>query len=440
MPEPLDELPQSNHPKQTTTADDAYDASTPPEAERAVKEPQGAEASDSPGEVQRHQGRRRILTFAVLLLVIASAFAWYLHSQTYEETDDAQVDGHIAPVSARVAGTVTAVYVQDDENVHVGQPLVELDRRTQAAAVEQSRARYEEAVAQLSAKQPNVLITQNNDRANISSDDAQLAQALAAVAGAKLDHDQAAAKVADAEAQDSRAQAEARRYRLLLEKQEVSREEYERYMATAASSDANLAAEQAALAASSKTVDQRKAQETAQRVKRDQDAANAPHELAIRVADVQAERASVNSAKAAFDRAILDLSFTKIVAPVSGIITQRSAEIGTRVSEGAQLMMIAQTNHLWVTANFKETQLRNIHPNQRVRIHIDALDRDFEGYIDSMPALTGARSSVLPPENATGNYVKVVQRLPIRIRFKAGQDGLAQLRLGMSAEPYVYLR
>ena len=398
---------------------------------------------DAPLSPEEQEGlKRRKLTLMVVILLVLSAAggAWYIHGQTYEETDDAQVDGHLAAISSRIAGTVTAVYAQDNDHIEVGQPLVSLDPRSQAVELEQARAQYEQAVFQLHAQQPNVAITQNNNRADVSSDDAQLAQARAAVSGAESDRAQAAAKIADAQAQVARDLAQYRRYKTLYEKKEASREEYERYEAASASSGAMLDAAQAALASASQTVDQRNAQLAAQRSKRAQDQANAPQMLRIRAADTETQRANADAAKAALDRASLDLSFTKVLAPISGIVTLRSVEIGTHATEGSQLMMIVQTDDLWLTANFKETQLRHMKPGQGVRIHIDALDKDFDGYVQSMPAVTGSRSSVLPPENATGNYVKVVQRLPIRIRFKSGQNGMNDLRPGMSAEPHVYLR
>ena len=162
-------------------------------------------------------------------------------------------------------------------------------------------------------------------------------------------------------------------------------------------------------------------------------------QVAIREADIKSQQANAEAAQAALEQSRLNLGYTRIDAPVSGVITQRSAEVGARISKGQQLFMIVQTSDLWVTANFKETQLARIHPGQHVRIHVDALHDDFDGTVESMPAVTGSRTSVLPPENATGNYVKVIQRLPVRIRFNAGQKDLDKLRPGMSVEPKVRL-
>jgi membrane fusion protein (multidrug efflux system) len=159
----------------------------------------------------------------------------------------------------------------------------------------------------------------------------------------------------------------------------------------------------------------------------------------MREADIKGQKANTEAAQAAFEKAKLDLTYTNIVAPVSGVVTQRSAEPGARVSPGEQLMMIVQTDDLWVTADFKETQLERMRPGQRVTIHVDAMHLDFAGTVESMPAITGSRTSVLPPENATGNYVKVIQRMPVRIRFNPGQKDIDKLRPGMSVEPKVYV-
>ncbi len=164
---------------------------------------------------------------------------------------------------------------------------------------------------------------------------------------------------------------------------------------------------------------------------------NAPAQLAIRQANVESQQANQQTAQAMLEQAELKLGYTKIVAPAAGIILKRSAEVGERINAGQQLMMIAQIGDLWVTADFKETQMRNIHPGQSVRIHVDALRQDFEGYVETIGGSTGALASVLPPENATGNYVKVVQRIPVRLRFKPNQNGLDRLRPGMSVEPDV---
>jgi membrane fusion protein (multidrug efflux system) len=198
-----------------------------------------------------------------------------------------------------------------------------------------------------------------------------------------------------------------------------------------------VAANRAALQSADQIIDQRKAQLEQAQSRLAQYLGNGPREMAIRRATVASERASAESASAQLEQAGLNLSYTKIASPVAGIVMTRSAELGSHVSAGQQLFQIAQIGDIWVTANFKETQLRSIRPRQPVTIHVDALKRDFDGYVEDLGAATGAVASVLPPENATGNFVKVVQRIPIRIRFKPDQDGLDRLRPGMSVEPDV---
>jgi membrane fusion protein, multidrug efflux system len=238
---------------------------------------------------------------------------------------------------------------------------------------------------------------------------------------------------------NERNQADFARYQTLFDKQEVARADYDQYKATASAQVQTVASNQAAVASAQKTVEQRMSQLAQQRSKLQQTQSSAPLQVAIRQADIKSQQANAEAAQAALEQSRLNLGYCRITAPVSGVITQRSAEVGARISKGQQLFMIVQTDDLWVTANFKETQLARIHPGQLVRIHVDALHDDFDGTIESMPAITGSRASVLPPENATGNYVKVIQRLPVRIRFNQGQKDLDKLRPGMSVEPKVHL-
>ncbi len=211
-------------------------------------------------------------------------------------------------------------------------------------------------------------------------------------------------------------------------------------MAAARSAEANVDAARASVASAEKLLEERKAEIDAQTARREQITRTAPRQLSIRQANLVTAEANVEAAAAQLKRAELNLGFCRVVSPVRGIVTQRSAEIGNRVSEAQPLMMIVATGDTWITANFKETQLARMRDGQRVRVHVDALKKDLEGFVEGIPAITGARSSVLPPENATGNYIKVVQRMPVRIRLNASQDGLERLRPGMSVEATVWLR
>jgi membrane fusion protein (multidrug efflux system) len=375
-----------------------------------------------------------------LLLVAGGAFSLYSESLKYESTDDAQIDGHLNPVSTRVAGTVKAVYVEDNQYVQAGAPLFDLDTRDFEVTLAQTKAQYAQALAQLRGEQPNLPITVTSNQTDAATARAQLIDADAGVAAAEHDYAAALQQLAQAEANNAKAQSDLRRYRQLLDKQEVAQSEYDQYESAAKAQSALVAARKETVASQAKTIEQRKAQVSEKQYSLDQTLTNAPRQLLIRNAGIQARVAGLEAIKAEIAQDELNIEYCHVVAPVAGLISQRSAEIGARVSTGQQLMMLVQTGDIWVTANFKETQLRKMRQGQHASVSIDALDKTFEGYVESMPAATGDRTSALPPENATGNYVKVVQRLPVRIRFKAGQQGLSELRSGMSAEPKVYLQ
>jgi membrane fusion protein (multidrug efflux system) len=376
---------------------------------------------------------------AIAIVLLAAAAGWYFYSQGYEDTDDAQVDGHLNPIASRIDGTIHAVYVDDNQAVKTGTLLAELDPSDDQVALQQAQAQYDQAMAQLGAAHPNLPITRISNLNDITSQQAEVSGAEAALAAAQHDLDSAVAKLRESQAVNERNQADFARYQTLFDKQEVARADYDQYRATASAQIQTVASNQAAVASAQKTVEQRMAQLAQQRSKLQQTQSSAPLQVAIRQADIKSQQANAESAQAALEQSRLNLSYCRIAAPVPGVITQRSAEVGARISKGQQLFMIVQTDDLWVTANFKETQLARIHPGQRVRIHVDALRDDFDGTVESMPAITGSRASVLPPENATGNYVKVIQRLPVRIRFDRGQKDLDKLRPGMSVEPKVHL-
>jgi len=380
------------------------------------------------------RGRRKAFTifFLILLVIGLGAFLYWLHIRDIESTDDAQVDAHLNSLSARIDGTITRVYVDDNQMVKAGQPLVDLDPRDFEVTLDQTLAQLAQARSLVVAQQPNVPITQIENTTNLSTGGADVANAQAGLAVAERDRESAAATVTQAEANNALA-----RYKLLIGKEEVSAQEYDQIVAAAKAQAATVTANEASLQAGIETVAQRRAQLLEAQSRLAQFRSNGPAQLAIRRATVQSNQASAQSAHAQVEQAQLRISYTKITAPIPGIVMKRSAEVGERISAGQQLMQIAQIDDLWVTANFKETQLRNLHPRQSATIHVDALKRDFQGYIENIGGATGSVASVLPPENATGNYVKVVQRIPIRIRFKPNQDGLDRLRPGMSVEPDV---
>jgi membrane fusion protein, multidrug efflux system len=382
---------------------------------------------------------KRVVAGGLIVLITVICGGWYLYSRGIEGTDDAQVDGHLVPIESRVEGTIQAVAVDDNQSVTAGATLVQLDPRDYQVALDQAHAQYDQAVAQLAASGPNVPMTRISNESDVASDSAGITGAEAAVEAARHDLVSATAKLKESQAVDERAQANFQRYKTLFDNNVISRADYDQYKATALAQVQTVAAYQAAVMSAEKTIDQRQAQLAQQKTKLRQSSSSAPLRLAIREADIKSQKANAEAAQAAFEKAKLNLKYVGIVAPVSGVVTQRSAEPGGRVSSGQQLLMIVQTDDLWVTANFKETQLERMHPGQRVKIHVDAMHQGFTGTVESMPAITGSRTSVLPPENATGNYVKVIQRMPVRIRFNAGQKDLDKLRPGMSVEPKVYV-
>ncbi len=390
-------------------------------------------------QVPRSSGRKQafLIFFLILAVVGTAGVLYWLHARQFEDTDDAFVEMHLNPISARVDGVVAKVYVEDNQAVKAGDPLVDLDPRDYQVALDQAQAALAQAQSQVTAQQPNIPIAQVENSTNISSAEANVASAQAALAAAEHDRDTASARVAEAEANNAKAQADLGRYKILIAHEEVSQQEYDQVAATAAAQAAQVTAGRSAVESAARIVDQRRAQVQEARTRVSQYEQNATQQVAIRRAVVRSQEANSSSAAAQLEQARLKLGYTKIVAPVSGIVMKRSAELGEHVVAGQPLVTIAQTTDPWVTANFKETQLMAVRAGQPARIHVDALRRDFDGYVEDIGGGTGSISSVLPPENATGNYVKVVQRIPVRLRFRPKQAGLDLLRAGMSVQPEV---
>jgi len=391
------------------------------------------------------------------IVVIALAIGGYFllgYLDSYESTDDAQVDGHIDSVSSRINGTVTAVHFEDNQQVQAGQLLVELDPRDYQVAIEQAQAELSAAQQQVSAQNPNVPITSQINQTNIQTSNLDVAAAQASVAAseanvaaAEQEYQSALANVRLAQANHANDEAQVARYKVLVDKDEVSREQYETRLTTAKASQATVEANQAIADSRRKQVDQARAQvntNVAQvnsaKAREQQAQQNAPRQLAIQMAGVQNRQADVLKNRAALDQAILNLQYCKIFAPATGIATKKSVEVGTRVSPGQDLLAVVPMDDIWITADFKETQLKQVHPGQRVTVKVDAFGREYEGKVESIAATSGAKTSLLPPENATGNYVKVVQRIPVRIRLNSGQNEDHRLRPGMSVEPKVWLQ
>jgi len=384
-----------------------------------------------------------IATVAIpILLVAVLVGGWFLwgYLQSYESTDDAQVDGHVNAIGSRISGTVTAVYVENNQSVNRGKLAVQLDPRDYQVALSQQRANLAQAMANVGAQTPNIPITQLTQATGVSTADLDITIARAGYFAEQQLVASALADLTEAEANAANAKAEEIRYRALVEKEEVSREQYDQRLANTRAQIAIVAARRASADAAAKTAEQRSATlEQATRL-----AAQA-RQNSVRQVDVQratgaAREAAAQISKAQVEQAMLNLTYCMIYAPVSGIIGNKTVEVGAQVSVGQELFDVTPVDDIWITANYKETQLRKMRAGQAATVHVDTLGRDFKGYIEDMPGATGARYSLLPPENATGNYVKVVQRLPVRIRFKPNQEGVTLLRVGMSVEPQVWLK
>jgi membrane fusion protein (multidrug efflux system) len=360
----------------------------------------------------RKTRRTRIIVGAVVAVGVIAALAWWLHARHFEDTDDAQIDANITAVSSRVPGTVVAVHVEDNQPVKAGDLLVELDPADLQVALAQARAAVALAQAQFEAEQPGVPMTETSNRAAVQTAQDELE-------AARHDLDSAIAH-------DRFARQQEQRGRMLLNSHTIPQAEYDQRL-TAADAAA------AAVAAARQRVDQRQAHLAQLR-------ANAPRQLTATQAGLTVREANLRLAQAQLKQAELNVSYARIVAPVAGIAGKRSVNVGDRVQPGQELLSITQTEDLWVTANFRETQIENMKAGQKASVHVDALSRDYDATVESFAGATGARYSLMPPENASGNYVKVVQRIPVRLRLAPGQPDMERLRPGMSVEPKVRVR
>lgn len=373
----------------------------------------------------RMKGRAPILIAGALLLLLVGAAFWY-RAAGREGTDDAQIDGHVSPVAARVSGTVTEVFVNDNQVVSAGTLLVRIDPRDYETALGRARADLADAEAAARAARANVPMTATTAAAGVREAGGEVGTAQARVAAAQ-------AQVEEARANEVKAARDLERFAALLAKDEVSRQEHDRAAAEATAARARREAAEAGLREAGQGVHSAGASL--------QKAQTVPEQVHIARAQAEAADARVQQAKAALEQAVLNRQYTELKAPVAGVISKRSAEVGQVVQAGQALMAVVPLEDVWVTANFKETQLKKIRVGQPVTISVDAYGgREYHGHVDSIAAATGARFSLLPPENATGNFVKVVQRVPVKIVIDKGQDREHLLRPGMSVTPTVHVR
>lgn len=374
-----------------------------------------------------------------VVLVIGSI--WLLHYLgKYESTDDAFVEGHTDPISARISGFVTGVYVENTYFVKKGQLLVQLDPRDYQVAKEQAVAQVSQARANVASQQPNVPITATSQASQVVQAQQNVESSQANEVTAEGRYRSAVADLHQAEANAANAAREEERYRLLVVKEEVSREMYDQRATDERAQVALVTSRRETADAAAKQVTSAQASLRNAQAQLKQAQTNLPRQIAVQHATLAERQASAQASQAQADRAELNLEYTRIYAPEDGIIGDKNVQLSTQVTPGQEMFALTQTNDIWVTANFKETEITNMHPGQSVKIHVDALKQDFEGYVEALPGGSGAIYSLLPPENATGNYVKVVQRLPVRIRFKPGQTGEERLRPGMSVEPKVWVK
>jgi membrane fusion protein (multidrug efflux system) len=385
----------------------------------------------------RARGLRRIILGAVGAVALLVGVLYYLHHRRFEDTDDAQIDANISDIGARVSGTVTRVLVIENQLVKAGELLGELDPTDLEVALAQAHAAVTQAAAQLEAEDPNVPITMASNAAALTNASADIESAAAAVSGAQKEVAELEARLVEAEANDRNAQLEKQRGELLFKDNAVPRAELDRRVNAAAAASAVVEGTRQSLAAAQSRVAQQKAQLTNTRSRLAEVRTNAPRQVASRKASVMYRQANLDLARAQERQAELNLGYAKIRTPVAGIIARKAINVGDHVTPGQLLVAVVQTEHVWVTANFRETQLERMRPGQEASVHVDALDRSLAGVLESVGGATGSRMSVLPPENASGNYVKVVQRIPVRIGLYSGQEGLDRLRPGMSVEPRV---
>jgi membrane fusion protein, multidrug efflux system len=381
---------------------------------------------------------RMFLIIAVVVLLVTGFFLWrYFNS--YESTDDAQVDGHLNPVSARVGGHVERLLVTDNQYVKVGQPLVQIDPRDYQVLVARAQGDYDNAVAEAKAAGVNVPITSTSTSSQITAAAAEVTGARASLASAQQQYDVANAQLVEADANNVKAQNDLARYKQLVSKQEISQQQYDQAYAAAQAGAAAVDASRAAAAAALQQI--RAAQSRVTQAEANMRAARTgPEQVRAVRSRAESAQAKVEEKKAALDQAKLNLQYTTILSPVEGVVTNRTVEAGQNVQPGQEQMRIINLDDIWVTANFKETQLREMRPNQAVTIHVDTTGKDYKGHVDSIAGASGSMTSLLPPENATGNFVKVVQRIPVKITFDRGETREHVLRPGMSVEPKVWLR
>jgi membrane fusion protein (multidrug efflux system) len=384
---------------------------------------------------------KRILLASLLLATLGGTLAYWLNARHFEDTDDAQVDGHFAQLSTRITGTVNYVnpLVENDRHVMAGTLLLELDPRDYDAELEHANANLKTKEAKARAAQLQIPIIEASAFSELHLAEAARQEALAGVIAAQAELVAAQHRVQQDEAVASRAERDRLRYASLVEKREISRSFYDARDTEAATTAQALDSDRAAADAAEQRIAQMRSL-VAQREAQVTSARTAPQKSFDARALSDSALGEQDQARADVHTAELNLSYTKVYAQVSGVVGHKTVELGHRVQPGQTLLTVVPIDDIWVTANFKESQLRHMHPGQPVTIHVDTFGRDYKGAVEDMAGAAGPLFSLFPPENASGNYVKVVQRFPIRIHIEPNQDPQHELRPGMSVEAKVRVR
>ena len=415
---------------------------------------QDAKGAREPAMSPRRAGRLKALLIAGGVLAIAAVGTGaYLHFQNRVSTDDAQVDAHNAPIAPKISGNIVEILVDDNQMVKAGQVLVRVDPRDYQAKVDQARAALAVAESQSVGAHAGVPLTDGSTASAVAAAESQLAAAVADSARAKADYDRAStselayaqADVDSKRATKDRALADLARMQPLVAKDEISKLQYDSYLAAARVAESDLKASQENLVNARKKAESSRdsmltAEARANAAMADVDQARVNRrQVQISSAQAGSASASIQQARANLEAAELQLSYTSIVAPIGGLATKKTIQVGQIVQPGQTLLTIVPLKQVWVTANFKETQLAKVQPGQRAEVSVDMYGRSFEGRVDSIAGASGAALSLLPPENATGNYVKVVQRIPVKILLEDSPAGFV-FRPGMNVDATIFTR
>jgi membrane fusion protein (multidrug efflux system) len=402
----------------------------------------GSPSKQRPGkQLTPYRKTALAISGAIVVAIAGGYFAW--NAFRYEDTDDAQVEGHVMQLSTRINGQIKDVYVVEGQLVHAGDVLVTVDPQDYKIAESQAQANLADAEATAASYHWKVPITSVTVESNLDSAKTGVINAEAGFDAAQQNQESAKAVLAQAEANATKSDADLERYKQLVAKEDISRQQYDQAVATATANRAAVVSAQAGVHASEQLVQQ--AQGKFLQAKNDlQTAETAPQQISLTRANAQAADAQVLQRTAQLAQAEMNLSYTVILSPVTGIVGKRSVEVGQNVSIGQELVDVVPLDDVWVTANFKETQLVHMRPGQRVEIKVDAYGRTWEGRVTNLGGGAGSIFSLLPPENATGNYVKVVQRVPVRIDFDRTAarefNAAGLLKPGLSVEPEVRVR